>query len=465
MRNRFPTLLSVGAIALLASCATSTAPVDQAAANLATDSLPGGPVNWASVADAAGPVTIGWLDAFGDPVLSALVSEAQSNNLNLQAASNNLERSRLLVQQAGAALTPSLGVSGGASRGGAIEGSSAPSYSLGLQTSWELDVWGRIRSGQRASLASAQAVEADYRFAQESLAAGVTRSYFLVKAAAEQESIANESLEAITETNRIVGVQFENGAATGQDVALAKADLATAQDGLAVARNSKRGAVRSLELLLGRYPSAELAVEGDLPTVPSAPPAGLPAQILERRPDLVAAERRIASSISGLNQAKAARLPSISLTGSLGGASGDLSNLLDPKNVAWSAASSLLMPIIDGGARQAQVDLAGTEQNAAVNAYAQAALSAFGEVEGALDLGMTLRERRQFLQSSQTEALEAQRIAQLRFEEGETDLLSVLSILQRVLSARTSLLGVHRDQLGQFIDLNLALGGSWQDAR
>lgn len=465
MRNRFPTLLSIGAIALLASCATSTAPVDQAAANLATDSLPDGPINWASVAEAAGPVTIGWLDAFGDPLLNALVGEAQSNNLNLQAASNNLERSRILVQQAGAALTPSLGVSGGASRGGAIEGSSAPSYSLGLQTSWELDVWGRIRSGQRASLASAQAVEADYRFAQESLAAGVTRSYFLVKAAAEQERIASESLEAITETNRITKVQFENGAATGQDVALAKADLATAQDGLAVARNSKRDAVRALELLLGRYPSAELAVEGNLPVVPAPPPAGLPAQILERRPDLVAAERRIASSISGLDQAKAARLPSISLTGSLGGASGDLSNLLDPSNVAWSAASSLLMPIIDGGARQAQVDLAGTEQNAAVNAYAQAALSAFGEVEGALDLGTTLRERRQFLQSGQTEALEAQRIAQLRFEEGETDLLSVLSILQRVLSARTSLLGVHRDQLGQFIDLNLALGGSWQDAR
>lgn len=463
MRIDFKSLLSIGAVSLLAGCATSTTPVDQAAAEQAAKSLPEAPVNWAAVADTAGSVSVGWLKALEDPVLGALVEEAQANNLNLQAAETNLDRSRILVRQAGAALTPNLDLNAGAGRGGSVDGGSAPSYNLGLQTNWELDLWGRVRSGQRTALVGAQAVEADYRFAQESLAAGVARAYFSVKAATQQEQIALESLEAITETNRIVGVQFKNGAATGQDVALARSDLATAQDGLTVARSAKQDATRALELLLGRYPGAELTLKDKLPAVPEPPPAGLPAEILERRPDLIAAERRIAATISGLNQTKAARLPRISLTGNLGGSSHDLSHLLNPANVAWRAASSLLMPLVDGGARKAQVDLDRTDQTAAVNAYAQAALSAFGEVEKSLAQGVTLRKRYQFLEAGRKESMEAQRIARLRFEEGETDLLTVLSIQQRVLAARTSLLSVYRDQLVQYVDLNLALGGSWQD--
>ena len=196
--------------------------------------------------------------------------------------------------------------------------------------------------------------------------------------------------------------------------------------------------------------------------VPSPPGARVPSEILERRPDLVAAERRIAASINGVNQAKGAKLPGVSLSGSFGGASDALSNLLNPVNLAWKAASSLLVPAIDGGARDAQIDVASAEQSAAVAAYAQAALTAFGEVESARDGGVVLRKREQALNEAVREAEKALKVAQLRFDEGESDLLDVLTIQHRLLGAEASQIAIERAQLDQFVAFNLALGGDWR---
>ncbi len=165
-----------------------------------------------------------------------------------------------------------------------------------------------------------------------------------------------------------------------------------------------------------------------------------------------------------VDQAKAARLPSISLTGGVGGASNDLSSLLNPANIAWQAASSLLVPVFDGGAGKTQVEITNADQRAAVASYAQAALTAFGEVESALDAGQVLQRRNSALTDAEREAKEALRLAQLRYGAGETDLTSVLSIQQRVAGSRSSLISLQRQQLEQLIDLNMALGGDWQGA-
>ena len=413
--------------------------------------------------ESVGDVEIGWIAAFNDPTLNALVEEAQTNNKNLQIAAANVERSWALAKQAGAALQPNVNLVAGAAESGVIENSGSNSrLNAGLQLNWELDVWGRIRSGQQAAAAGAEAAEADYLFSQYSLAAGVARSYFIAIEAALQEQVAQNSVDALGETTRIVNVQFENGLASSQDLALTKSDLATARDTLTATAGAKRDAIRALEVLLGRYPGADLELRAALPTAPPTPPAGIPSEILERRPDLIAAERNVAAAFNSLDSAKAAKLPAISLTSNIGGTSQSLSNLLDPANVAWTVAGNLVAPLFDGGARQSQVEVSTAEQKQSVAAYGQAALDAFSEVESNLDQGVILDQRLSALNEAADEANEAYRIARLRYNEGETDLIDVLTIQQRVFSTESNLTSVRRLVLDQRVNLNLALGGSWE---
>ena len=214
---------------------------------------------------------------------------------------------------------------------------------------------------------------------------------------------------------------------------------------------------------MGRYPGAELEVRESLPEVPPPPPAGLPSELLERRPDIVAAERRVAAAFNATNQARAARLPTIGLTGNVGGASSSLSDLLDPANVAWTAGANLLAPLFDGGRRREAVEIATADQEQALAAYGQAAINAFSEFEANLDQGAVVQQRISDLQDAAAEAENAFRIARLRYEEGEEELLSVLSIQQRVIGAKSSLSNANRLLLEQRVNLNLALGGSWNN--
>lgn len=447
---------------VLTGCANIT--TQEEAATVARESLPDAPPAWKMAQENVGDVQVGWIASFNDPVLSALVEEAQLNNRDLRAAAANVESSLALSRQAGAALSPQVDLVAGTNSGGPLEGGGGTntSYNVGLQLNWEIDVWGRIRAGEQAAIASAQAAEADYVFAQYSIAAGVAQAYFIAIEAGLQESIAEDTLEALTEITRIVQVQYDNGLANSQDLALTKSDLASAQDTVEAAGGSRRDALRALEVLLGRYPGADLDVREALPTPPPPPPAGVPSEILERRPDVISAERTVAAAFNSLDQAKAARMPRIALTSSVGGASTDLSEIFDPRNVAWNIVGNLAAPLIDGGQRQAQVEIANADQEAAVAAYGQTALDAFAEVESALDQGTVLAKRRAALEDSAKQAQEALRVARLRYNEGETDLIDVLSIQQRVFGAESNLASVQRLILDQRVGLNLALGGSWK---
>ncbi len=225
---------------------------------------------------------------------------------------------------------------------------------------------------------------------------------------------------------------------------------------------SFRNALRALEVLIGRYPGAALNVRESLPVAPPPPPAGVPSELLERRPDIVAAERRVAAAFNATAQAKAARLPGVGLTAQSGGASSSLSDLLDPANVAWRLGANMLAPIFDGGRRRETVKIATAEQEQALAAYGQAALNAFSELETSPDQGVVVAQRAVELQEAAREAENAFRIASLRYKEGEEDLLSVLTIQQRVIRANSALSSVERLLLEQRVNLNLALGGSWE---
>ncbi len=452
--------LALASVLLLTACSISSR---EEATTAARSSLPETQDVWAAAEAAVGDVQVGWIETLDDETLTRLVREAQANNRDLQAASANVERSWALARQAGAALKPSVDLVGGASSSGILgEASSSGGADATLQASWELDIWGRLRAGQQAAVVSAEAAEADYRYAQHSLAAAVANAYFVAIEAGLQADVTRRSFESLRETERITTIQYENGAASADDVALARSDLATAQAALAAAEGAQRDALRALEVLLGRYPGAEAEVRASLPAVPAPPPAGVPSDILERRPDLVAAERRVAAAFNVLDQAEAARLPSISLTASAGVASGDLASLADPGNVVWSLGTNLLAPIFRGGELEARVEAATAEQQQAIALYAQAALNAFSEVETSLDQNVVLAQRQASLQVAADEANVALRGYQLRHREGDVELLSVLLVQQTVLAAESSLLSVERARLEQWVNLNLALGGSWE---
>ena len=445
---------------LLSACAPTVS--QQEITTVLKDEVPTPPKQWTEAS--AVPVQVGWIDSFDDPVLLKLVQEAQTNNRNLQAAAANVERARALAVQAGAALTPSVDLALGAAQTGGLRSSSpdTTNLTLGLQLGWEADVWGRIRAGSEGAVASAQAAEADYRFAQHSLAANSAKAYFTAIEARLQTQVVQKSLTTLENTLRIVQLRYDNGMTSSQDLALARADLATAREQLVKVESAGRDAVRALEILLGRYPSAELALRTSLPDTPAHPPVGVPSELLERRPDLVAADRRVAAAFNLLDQAKAARLPSLSLTSNIGGSSNSLSDILDPQNVTWQLATNLLAPIFDGGRRQAQVDIATADQKQAMANYGSVALDAFSQVESALDQGVVLERRADELSIALQQTGKAYHVAQVRYQEGEISLLDLLAIQRRVDSAGSSLLAVNRLLLEQRVNLHLALGGSWE---
>ena len=406
------------------------------------------------------PISVDWLSSFEDPLLLELIEEGKANNRNLRIAAANVEIAWLLARQASVGLRPNLDLALGGARTGR---GSTPStnVNISLQAGWEIDIWGRIRAGYDAAVTSAEAIEADYVFAQHSLSASIARGYLLAIEAAKQVDLTRQNIQLLEKILAIAEFKYKNGAVTIQDVALARSDLATARDNLAEIEGSGRDALRSLEVLIGRYPNAQVDLPATLPILPPAPSAGIPSEILERRPDLVAAERNVAAAFKLTAQARAARLPRLSLTGSLGGASNELSSILNPANTVWQVAGDLLVPVFNSGSLQTEVEIATIEQEQALNSYAQTALEAFSEVEQNLDQGQVLLTRGKALTTASNEINKAYDIARLRYAEGESELLDVLTIQQRQARADSNLIAIQRALLDQRISLYLALGGEW----
>lgn len=460
LRSILP-LLACGA--LISGCVTLSTDADVAEAT--SSSLPTLPEQWAVSGVMPGEVRIGWIEAIGDPLLAELVLEAQANNPDIRAAAANLDAARALVRQARAPLLPQVNGVFNVDQTDSPQPLTPndPVFTGTVQAQWEADLWGRVRAGRNAAYASAQAVEADFRFAQYALASGVAAAYFASLEAQEQVGVAQRTVEALVEIDRIVQVRYREGFASRQDTATAGTDLQTARNSLLLAQGAARSSRRALEVLLGRYPGDRIGLSRGLPEAPPPPPADLPSGLLERRPDVIAAERRVAAAFAGLDQAKAAQLPVVSLTASGGGTSTDLFDILNGPNLLWSIAGNVLQPIFDGGLRGAQVDEADANRRAAVALYASTALGALREVEDNLDQVQVLAAREDILEAAAEESSTAYLLAELQYEEGEIALIDVLNIQQRLFAAEQNLVAVRRTRIEQWVALNLALGGSWED--
>jgi multidrug efflux system outer membrane protein len=447
----------------LAGCATksppTTAEIRQQSGTLTNMVLTNA---WKAAPVSTNAIQDNWLVTLGDAQLDSLVAEAMTNNPDLRVASTKVEQAAEYVQLAKAALRPAVNLigTGGLNMGGGDVSSALQGASLGV--SWEPDLWGRLRYGRNAAQATHASAQADYEFARQSLAASTARSWFTATETLQQRQLADDMVKASEQLVSLAEQRQKIGAGNAQDVALARANLGNFQDAARQVRLAHDQTLRALEALLGRYPSAELTARPNLPSLPAAVPAGLPLEMLERRPDMVAAERRVAAAFNRVGEAKAAQLPRIILNANVAAIDSQILQLKDDfDNPTAGAGANLIAPIYKGGALKAQVRIRTLEQKEAVAEYARMALRALGDVEGALASAHTLADRETVLKAVVADSTHALELAQTSYRVGRTDLRSVQQQQLNVYAAQLALLRVQSEQLAQRVNLHLALGGSF----
>jgi NodT family efflux transporter outer membrane factor (OMF) lipoprotein len=331
-----------------------------------------------------------------------------------------------------------------------------------LTINWEIDLWGRVRYGRAAAAADAASAQADFEFSRQSVAAAVAKAWFLATEAGLQLELARRIVQDGDELVRLAETRSKVGVGNDEDVYVARATGGSYRDAQRQLELAREQALRALEILIGRYPSAAAAVTPQLPGPPDAVPAGLPSELLERRPDVIAAERRVAAAFNRVHEAKAARLPAIALTSSVSSVSSDLFVLQDRDNPIWSLGANLLMPLFRGGALKTQVEIRTAEQKQAVAAYASVGLRAFGEVENALSSEIAARERERILVQTVADNQRALDIVRSQFKVGSTDLRFVTQRQLALSSTNAALIRMQAEQRVQRVNLHLALGGSFE---
>ena len=449
----FQFLIPLGISLLLYGCAGQVATHEEATASIKGEAVTKNvPDSFASSSE-AGQVDDGWLKKFEDPRLDSLVDEALAGNPGLKIREAQVDQALAYVRQAEAKLKPTVGL-GASAKDTEYKGVKEKSY-VGLTVSWEADVWGRIRTGVAAQKEAEQASIADYQFARQSLAASVADGWFMAITAKLQHRFARQIVVLEKKNLEIVQARQKVGVVGDRDVHLAKGSLASAAEAERTAEAASQSALRSLELLLGRYPAADLETEDKLVAVPPPIPAGIPSQILERRPDLQAAEREVARAFYKEKEAKLLHLPRFSFSAGIG---------VNSLNDAISGlAAGLFAPLYTGGAIEAEVEKATARQKAAIAAYAQKALQAFKEVETALTMESNLAEREEYLNIMVQENKTAYEQTKKQYEIGQGTLLDVLNIQNQWIGAQIADLDIASKRLINRVALHLALGGSFDD--
>ena len=426
------------------------------------------PKHWIAAAPATAQPVTEWVDSFADPALTAVVNDALSHNFDLKAAAARVDAAREQTLIVGAGLWPQLAFIPGYQRTGSGSGTinnatGVPDFGAfdALFTlSWEIDVWGRIKAAQQAVRQDATAVSADFQGARLSLAARTAQSYFELIEANLQNEVAEQSIKDRGIIVELVRGRFTRGLTRGLDLRLALTDLANAKAQLARSRNQAQLVSRRLDILLGRYPNGgKNASTRLLPAPPTALSAGLPSELLERRPDIIAAFLRLRAMDSRVESAKKALLPRITLTASGGASSPALTDLIDPRSVAWNLTMGLIQPIFTGGRLQGEIRLNEALTQVALNQYQSSALNAFREVEQTLAAEQWLRAQEQALKEAVEQTEASRKLAVKSYQQGLIDILTLLDSYRSTLNAQSAHLLVQRQLLGNRIDLYLALGG------
>jgi outer membrane protein, multidrug efflux system len=456
MKTPIPKLTCLAVVLSLVGCGT-TSPMLKPGV-----SAPGA---WNEAADAgATAVTSTWWTSFGSDELHALVAHALQGSPDLAIATERVRQAEAQVRIAGASLFPTLDLGVGSSAR-QTNGSRTESSSAVLSVSYEVDLWGRNRSGVRAAESSLAATAFDRDTARLTLIAGVATAYFDVLSLRSRLATARENLSIAERVFDLVSARARNGAASALDVSRQQAAVLSQRAAILPLEQQERQTLAALAILTGVLPQGfdVKATDVSVLAVPAVDP-GLPAQLLVRRPDLAGAEARLAAANADLAAARAALLPSIVLTGSAGVASNALLAIAGGPTSALSIGLSLLQPIFDGGRLRGQVSVAESQERELVETYRKAILTAFGEVEDALVAANRQLQQEALQREVETQAREALRLAEIRYREGVDDLLTVLDAQRTLFAAQDQLSQIRRGRLEAAVDLYKALGGGWSAA-
>ena len=420
--------------------------------------------------------SISWWQQFDDPVINTLVEQALENNLDLRVAASNVLETEALVRVATGRRWPELGanVSGERSFTGASTGSSfspgvdrlyTTTYSVGANVSWQTDLFGRLRSAQRASIADWQASQTDRDAITHTVIANVIRQRVQLSIAMQRLYVAQEILRSREHTLEIVDRRYSRGVSntSAVDLRLARENVFSAEANIATLEQNVSLAQHALDILLGKKPGAMFLAQNELNELPNLNDAiaGVPAQLLDRRPDLRAAEFRVIAANERIGVALADLYPDLTITAGGGWRGADVSDLFSSESLFGRMLGELTQTLFAGGRLRAEVDAAKARLQVQAHTYANEVLTAMREVEDALIQNHKLNERLAKVNQQVTEARLAEELSRDRYSRGVEQLLTVLETERRRQDAEDSLLQVEQDYWNARIDLHLALGGNW----
>lgn len=404
--------------------------------------------DWKPAAPADPAAGDAWWTAFGDPVLDQLQARLLVSNQNLRAVEAQYRQARALADSARASGFPTVTGSVGMTRGtsgssGSSTASQGPaavtnSYSLGASSSWEADVWGRIARNVEAADARVEASDADLAAARLSARATLAQTYFQLRSAECQKRLLEATVAAYERALELTRNRYAAGVAGRADVVQAESLLRSTRAQTIDVRLSRAQYEHAIAVLIGEAPAAFTLAESDAPLPVAVTPVSLPSTLLERRPDIAAAERRVAAANAAVGAAQAARFPVLGLTAGAGYRSSDLSELLSLSSRYWSLGPTVAASLFDGGAKRAATGQAVAVWDQAVATYRQTVLTAFQEVEDNLVAARLLEHELTEQNAAVTAAAEAEAIALNQYRAGTVSYLNVVTAQTTLLTARRS---------------------------
>lgn len=428
------------------------------------------PQSWQEDVSAEGSVAnLPWWDLYQDPQLKELIQFALEENKDLAVALARIEESRSSLTITRADQFPFLGVLGGGGRGSQSEimvpgAGTSDIFNVSADLSFEIDLWRQYARATEAARADLLATEEAYRNITISLVANVATTYFLMRDMDERLNVSRQTVEGRTRSLEIIQARYDKGVVAELDVNQAQIELAIADVAVATFERLSIQAENALQILLGRQPGnvtrgLTLEEQGAFPEVP----AGLPSELLRRRPDLVVAEQRLVAEMARVGVAEALRWPSISITGSFGAISDEFSDLNTSDAKAWNVAGGIFAPIFNSGALKAQAEAQRARAEQELYRYQNAYLNALREVEDALVAVRTYRREYEARQRQVIAARNAAKLSRARYDGGVVDYLEVLDSERSLFTAELDSSATLKLSLSATVELYKALGGGWTE--
>ncbi len=458
-RTAMPTLrllLVCSVFSALSACASLSSPVqtDMPAAGVDI------PPSWLLDLPSGSNAVQDWSELYDDPILLKYLSIAEAQNFDIKIAQTRVIGAEAELRRAAARLKLRFDASASASGSALLSDVDDPvdSYGLSLSGRWDIDIFGQTQTlieGSRASLHAQEALAADTR---QAVLGATGRAYVRAVEAALQVDLAKTNLDFLTESRRISEARYRLGDTAKGDFSFAEANYQSALASYESTVQSARAARRALSIILGDYPEEDLELASGLGEPTLMPARDLPASVLERRPDIVAARAQLAGRAASLQGAKLARWPNLDISGSLSSGSA-FSDLFDPADYIARLGAGLSQVIFDGGAIQAGIDGARADLDISLLLYEQRLRRAMGEIKDAYDRAETLKRTLVNLKASSEAANEALRLESVQFDLGESSLLDVLQVQTRVNNIDASLIRTKAALLETALTANEAVGG------